>query len=313
MRKKYKCPRHYQKQMDDYTEYLRRHGLRLTSIRTYRSCLNRVLHNFYSRNIRSLADVKPTDIYAAFESCGSKLVFTTPVRSFFRYLYKTGLHSLNLSPMVPAVRHFKPVPSVYTRTETEKMLSAINRRTLSGARSYAAILLALRLGLRGGDISNLKVNDIDFDAKTIEFVQGKTLVAQKLELLPEIAGALSEYLAIRENPTDSPYVFLSLIAPYGAPIGNFTGRSVAEHLKIAGIESGYRKRGSHAMRSTLASELASESVPYGVIQRILGQDSPESVKHYIKLDINMLRKCALDAPEPTGMLAEKLFAGGTVS
>jgi integrase len=200
------------------------------------------------------------------------------------------------------------VPSVYSKQETEKILSSIDRSKPIGRRDYAAILLALRLGMRAGDIISLKTGDINHEARAIEFVQEKTLVPQRLELLPEVEDALTAYLSERANPQGSPYIFLSVRAPFNPLAGNIAGIAVAKQIKAAGIKAGERKRGSHAMRMTLASELAAESVPYGVIQKILGHENPESIRHYVKLDIEMLRKCALDAPQPIGRLAECLRA-----
>jgi integrase len=112
----------------------------------------------------------------------------------------------------------------------------------------------------------------------------------------------------RINPQNNTHIFLSAIAPFGPLVGNAVGIAVAKHIRTSGIEAGKRKRGSHAMRMTLASELAAECVPYGVIQKILGHENPESIRHYVMFDIEMLRKCALDAPQPVGKLAECLRA-----
>jgi integrase len=254
------------------------------------------------------------DIYTAFKASTCKEGFAIPVRSFLKYLFKKGLHDSDLSHVVPMVRRSKPVPSVYSKQETDKILSSIDRTKPIGRRDYAAILLALRLGMRAGDIKSLKTSDINHEARTIEFVQEKTLVPQRLELLPEIEDALTAYLSERVNPQGSPYVFLSVESPFNPLIGNFVGIAVSKHIAAAGVNAGERKRGSHAMRMTLASELAAESVPYDVIRKILGHENPESIRHYVKLDIVMLRKCAIDSPQPVGRLAECLRSttGGEV-
>ena len=299
-------PAFFQNQLDGYVDYLRMRGVRKSTIGTYVRYNRDVLHQFYSCGIRILAELRPTDIYAAFEASTCKAGFATPVKSFLKYLFKKDLHDSDLSLIVPIMRRSKPVPSVYSKRETEKILSSIDRSKPIGKRDYAAILLALRLGMRAGDIIGLKNSDINHEARVIEFVQEKTLVPQRLELLPEIEDALTAYLSERANPQGSPYVFLSVIAPFGPLIGNVVGLAVTKHIEIAGIKPGERKRGSHAMRMTLASELAAEDVPYDVIRKILGHENPESISHYVKLDIEMLRKCALDAPQPVGRLAECL-------
>jgi integrase len=301
-----KKPTHFKQQLNAYADYLKLRGLRPSSIETYIRCNRNVLNKFHSRGLRSLSEICPADIYAAFEASVSKEGFVIPVRSFLKYLFKKGLHVHDLSLIVPTVRRPQRVPSVYSKQETERILSGIDRSTPAGRRDYAVILLALRLGIRGGDIIQLKTGDINCEAHTIEFVQEKTLVPQRLELLPEVEEAPAAYLAERDNPQCRPYIFLSAKAPFKPLYRGAVYVAVAKHIKAAGIDAGERKRGSHAMRMTLASELAAESVPYDAIRRILGHESPESIKHYVKLDIEMLRKCALDAPKPIGRLAECL-------
>ena len=301
-----KCPAYFQKLLDDYVEHMDRKGLRASSITKYSRNIMRALQEFQVRGVIDISALQPLDIYAAFEKSNNKQGFVSSTRSFLKYLFKKGLHGKDMSLIVPSVRRPKPVPSIYTKAEVEKMLSVINRFTVLGKRDYVAILIALRLGMRGGDILKLKTCDFDFNAKTIEFTQKKTLVQQRLELLPEIEEALTSYLADRINPQNSPYVFLTTMAPYGPMLGCGVGRAVAKYISNASIDAGNRKHGSHALRMTLASELASENVPYDVIRKILGHEDAEVIKHYVKLDIEMLRKCALEVPRPIGLLAEKL-------
>lgn len=306
------CPECFRKQAEDYAEHLKLQGKRASTIAVYRAGVNGMLWDCHARKIRNLSDIRPRDIYGAFERSACKHNFSTSVRSFLKYLFKKGLTASDLSLIVPSVRRAKPVPSVYSREETGKLLSSIDRATAIGKRDYAAVLLALKLGMRSGDILNLKISDLDFSAKEIAFTQEKTLVPQRLELLPEIEGALLAHLSSGARRYGSPYVFLSAKAPFG-PLSRAGVKSmVKKYLAAAGIAANGRKRGPHALRMTLASELVAENVPYGVVRKILGHEDPEAVKHYVKLDIERLRRCALEVPAPAGLLAERLsaLAGG---
>ena len=66
-----------------------------------------------------------------------------------------------------------------------------------------------------------------------------------------------------------------------------------------------KKQGAHSLRMSLATQWISENVPYAVVQKILGQESPESTKHYAKIDVEKLRLYAWDVP-PSGLFAERL-------
>lgn len=52
--------------------------------------------------------------------------------------------------------------------------------------------------------------------------------------------------------------------------------------------------------------MVNDGVSYEVVRRILGHKDPNVVQHYAALDVNNLRNCALQAPEPTGYLKDLL-------
>jgi integrase len=208
---------------------------------------------------------------------------------------------------VPSIKYKRPVPSIYTKQETVSLLNCVDRTTDIGIRSYALIVLALRLGLRTGDIVGLKISDVDFTKKEISFYQEKTQVHQRLELVPEVDEALSEYISKARPHSEIPNLFLSLDEPYKPVTQGIVYYSINKHIKEAGIEPGERKSGAHSLRMTLASELVAENVPYNVVRKILGHENPVTIKHYVKFDIAALRSCALSVPPITGKLAEYMI------
>lgn len=201
------------------------------------------------------------------------------------------------------MRKCKPIPSVYTKEETEQLLLNIDTSQNTGKRNYAIILLALRLGIRSGDIVNLKISDVDFQSGIIEFIQKKTNVPQRMEFLPELKDAVQSYLTGRPN-TECPNLFLSIRPPFRPLTVMAVTSLIIRCMKRSGIITGSRKCGGHALRMTLASELVSEKVPYEVVRKILGHEDTKSMKHYVKFDIDMLRSCALEVPPLAGLFAE---------
>ena len=90
-----------------------------------------------------------------------------------RFDYQEQIHPLNLAEFVPAVRRAKPMPTVYSKDEIQKLLNVVDKSTDKGLRDRAMLLLAARLGIRTSDICNLKKKNIHWDTNTIEFVQKK--------------------------------------------------------------------------------------------------------------------------------------------
>jgi hypothetical protein len=56
--------------------------------------------------------------------------------------------------------------------------------------------------------------------------------------------------------------------------------------------------------------MVNTGMPYDVVRKTLGHADPESVKHYAALDIENLRKCAIEVPEAGGIFAKYLTGKG---
>ena len=63
---------------------------------------------------------------------------------------------------MPAVSKSAKIPSAWKLDELKAMLSVIDRNSPIGKRDYAMILLACVLGLRIGDIKNLRFQNFNW-------------------------------------------------------------------------------------------------------------------------------------------------------
>jgi len=305
-KKKPELPKHFQEHLDGYIEFCKIQGLRESTITRNADYIRRALLYFRERNICELPRLLPWDVYDAFIAIDSKTNLHVSLRSFFRYLHKTGKHGTDLSLFVPSVRKPQVLPSTYTKEEMRKLLESIDRTTSMGKRDYLIILLAQKLGMRSGDIAKLKYSDINYRTKTIYFTQEKTLAPHQLELLPEIEGALLEHFSTRDPGCGCGYIFLRVVPPYTVISPVVVSNVVRKAFKISGICTDGKKHGPHSLRMTLASELVSENIPYMVVSKILGHEDPNAARHYVKFDVEMLRACALEVPQLGGHMAERL-------
>jgi len=98
------------------------------------------------------------------------------LRKFFDFLYENGYTMVDNSVFVPNVigNRKGKLPSYYTTDEITKLLSNIDRSNSTGRRDYAMLLLAVRYGMRIGDIRSLKLSDIHWKDLCLSFVQNKT-------------------------------------------------------------------------------------------------------------------------------------------
>jgi site-specific recombinase XerD len=293
----------YTQYFHGYLENLRLQGLRESTVKEHYYSCSKMLRILYSLQIHDLSKIQSQNIYDVFTKSNDKKNISASLRSFLRYLFKSGILAYDFSVFVPSVRGRKPIPSVYTKDETSLLLSSIDKTQHAGKRDYAIILLALRLGIRSGDIANLKIQDINFQSNTIDFIQGKTHVPQRLELLPELKESIHIYLSEARPETEHPNIFISIRPPFRPITVMGVTSLITRCMKRSGILIGSRSYGGHALRMTLASELVSEKVPYQVVRKILGHEDTKSMKHYVKFDTEMLRFCALEVPLFTGLYA----------
>jgi len=298
----------------NYLGYLERRGLSKSTINMQRFVLTKALIKLNDARVQSFSEIQPEIIYDVFEKTYDKQNFCTSIRGLLRYLFEIGIIKSDYSVVVPTIRKPQPIPSVYTEAETIKLLEGAEANATSGKRSDAIILLALRLGMRSRDIADLKFENLDFNRKIISFIQSKTQLPQRLELLSEVEEALKLYISTARQNSDIPNVFLSLKPPTRPITSSSIYHMVSNRLKISGVNVGERKRGAHSLRMTLASELVAEVVPYDVVRKILGHEDPVSIKHYVQFDIEALRLCSIAIPPITGKLAKymEMRLGGAV-
>lgn len=166
-----------------------------------------------------------------------------------------------------------------------------SQNSASALHLYAFITIAAELGVRSKDICNLKLSDIDWELCSISFLQSKTGKPNTLPLSEKVGSAIIDYLHIRPQ-TKCEYLFVSLNPPYGKmkSIHSAFHRYVARSGVKVPIHAHH---GLHSLRATVATKLLSADVSPDIIFSFLGHSDRESLGHYIRLDIENLRECAL--------------------
>lgn len=225
----------------------------------------------------------------------------TALRVFLRFLYLHGYMDKDLSLSVPRQNkyYYPAVPSTWDPEEVKRMLDAIDRGSPCGKRDYAILLLVAKLGIRVGDIKNLKLSNLNWSAKTITIIQEKTKAEVTYPILHDVGWALIDYLQHARPVCDAPYLFVRLNAPFEA-FGENTNlhNIITKYTRRAGIKVPRGKRhGLHSLRHSLASTLLEQGASLAVISEILGHVDSKSTSVYLHTDLNGLKACAIDPEE----------------
>ena len=273
------------------------------TVNTYERHLSRFLHFLKKNNIEAIASVRLHHILNYIKSISPHTKSVTHVslqvlRDFLKYLYTQRVLETDFSSMMPRsnYRSQPKLPSTYTKEEVEKLIASVERSSLVGKRDYAIILLAARLGLRSSDIANLKFDNILWEQNIIRLFQFKTDKEIELPLLPEVGNAIIDYLKYSRQPSNEPYVFLTVHSPIIPITSGGIGSIVRGKFNRTAIDTKNRRYGPHSLRHSLAGRLLEQQTALPVISEVLGHENTESTKFYLRVDLTSMRMCALEVP-----------------
>lgn len=234
--------------------------------------------------------------------CGSpttqKLI--TSLRAFLRFLHFLGASRDDLALAIPAVAHWRlaRLPRCLSAEEVDRLIAACDGADVRRLRDRAIVLMLARLGLRAGDVAQLRLTDIDWNNGTLQ-VTGKGRYQVRLPLPQDVGDALLHYLECRPTCLKTDHVFVRNNAPC-RPFESGDGvSSVVKHaLKRAGIETS--AKGAHLLRHTAATEMLRNGVPLDQAGLVLRHRSIDMTAYYAKVDVALLKQVAQPWPEVTG-------------
>ena len=300
----------FERLLGDYRRHCRKNGLREGSIELYEKECRWFLHNLENGGCTEPSRITASKVVAACLALSSNSYLST-VRTFLRYCAESGEADRDYSYVVPPYKRPQPIPSVYSEDEILRMESAVDRSVPVGKRDYAIILFATRLGLRLEDIRTMGFDELDFGKGVIRLVQKKTFAGLELPMVPELKAALLDYID-NGRPDVHGVVFLLSHPPYSPLSKSGVIACFRRALGKAKIKRGNRGCGPRAFRSSLASSMINDGVPYEAVRRTLGHIDQNAISHYARLDVERLRFYALPVPKASGAFADFLAGKGVV-
>lgn len=223
------------------------------------------------------------------------------VRHFLRFLYSSGKISVDHAEKIhmPSISKSARIPSAWQAGELKAMLASIDRNSPTGKRDYAMIVLACVLGLRIGDIKNLRFKNFNWEEKKLSIIQHKTHKPLNLPLPDAVGWAVIDYIKNgRPHYYESDVIFLKHMPPFD-PIsdGNHMQQQIVRYMRKAGIDQRSKKHsGFHSLRHSAGSMLLEMETPLPVITDILGHSDSDITAIYLKTDLQKLAECVL-SPE----------------
>ncbi len=247
-------------------------GCSSRTIQYYCSTIERMLQNIEQpiRKISTEEIRKYLVDYQKINNCSKVTVdnIRRNISSFFSWLEEEDY--ILKSPMrrIHKIKTKQPVKEIISDEAIELL-----RDSCDCSRDLAMIDLLYSTGIRVGELVNLNISDVDFEAREC-VVFGKGDKERKVYFDAKAKLHLQDYLKKRDD--SNPALFVSLDAPH-------------DRLKISGVEIRIRTLGRklnmekihpHKFRRTMATRAIDKGMPIEQVQKILGHSQIDTTMQY---------------------------------
>lgn len=215
--------------------------------------------------------------------------------SGLKFFCEVTLDRPELMAKMQPVRVPRTLPVVLSREEVARLIAAA-----SNLKHQTALSVAYGAGLRAGEVTALKVGDIDSQRMTLRVECGKgqkdryamlsPVLLERLRLWWKVARAQGKML-------DGGWLFPGL-----NPVEPLSARQLNRAIKEATQAAGIDKRVSmHTLRHSFATHLLEQKVDIRVIQVLLGHKKLDTTALYTQVATDILREVVspLETLHPT--------------
>jgi len=248
----------YGKAITQLEDYLAAHGMPRHVADIHREHVEAFLVDLRERGM------KPATVSQRFRS----------LQQFFKWLAEEG--EVKASPMANMKPPHVPEtpPPVLTSDELRRLLATCDGTSFDERRDSAIIRLFLDTGMRRGELSGLRVDDIDWEHE-VAHVTGKGRRPRACPFGRRTAQALDRYLRARAKHPDarSEWLWLGLK-------GRLTETGVEQLVKRRGAQAGLEGLHPHLFRHTYAHQWLAAGGSEGDLMRLAGWRSRQMLGRY---------------------------------
>lgn len=254
-----------------FLEAKRVEGCSVRTIEYYRVTIEKMLQKI-TTTVRKISteDIRQyLSEYQQINNCSKVTVDNVRrnISSFFFWLEEENY--ILKSPMrrIHKIKTNKQVKETISDEEIEKL-----RDNCDCPRDLAMIDLLYSTGIRVGELVNLNISDVNFEAREC-VVLGKGGKERKVYFDAKAKLHLQNYLNSRND--DNPALFVTMDVPH-------------DRLKISGVEIRIRNLGRkvnlkihpHKFRRTMATRAIDKGMPIEQVQKILGHSQIDTTMQY---------------------------------
>jgi integrase/recombinase XerD len=296
--------------VDEFISYVRfEKGLSDNTVEAYRRDLG-VWREFCRLRKLSASDVAPDDVTDYLDrlrkgkrpatrrlSPASVARMLVAVRGFHRFLAREGKIEADPTARIGVPRRPRSLPKAIPLEDIETLLG-LPTDDLLGARDRAILETLYGTGVRISELSNLDVDDVDIDGRTVKVRAGKGSKARIVPLGRLACSAVAGYLT-RSRPelmrrqahrTSSGALFLN--ARGGRLSRQGSWKILKGYARLAGLED---RVSPHTLRHSFATHMLDRGADIRVVQELLGHASLATTQVYTLVSDRRLREVYLSS------------------
>lgn len=227
---------------------------------------------------------------------GGRRSMQATMRLFLRFAASRGWSARELTQAVPRLRTYglRHVPKGASEEEIGGLLRSVSAEE-GPARDRAMVFLLVAYGVRRGQVSGLRLDDVDWRQRTIRFAPHKGGKQVQHTLTPAVAEALADYVRHERPASDRQFVFLRSRAPHLPLSPGAVTQMIYTRLERLGVRG--TPCGPHRLRHAFATRLLCGGQPLKSIADLLGHRSLSATAIYAKVDHPRLFAVAVEWPE----------------
>jgi integrase/recombinase XerC len=218
------------------------------------------------------------------------------IKSFFKYLCRTGVLETNPVSGIASPKKEKRLPTFLDEAETDKLMQiGVSGNDFSTLRDRAILELFYGSGIRLSELTALDVDTIDERDKTVK-VFGKRRKERIVAVTDYFLRVLKQYKlnraehvqALRQKRVFSEPPKALFLSRRG---GRLTGRSVERIVeKRLTAVTDKKKKSPHVLRHTFATHLLNSGADLFAVKELLGHQNLSTTQVYTHVTAERLKK-----------------------
>lgn len=199
----------------------------------------------------------------------------TIINIFYKFCTIKGYCSKDVAETIEYVRSNKKERIFMTESEVKIIFDTVEKPLIK-----LVLQTLYYTGMRIGELTELKVNDVDFEGNLIHIRKGKGDKERTIPLHKELKKLLLEYLNNWRLNINSEYIFCTKT---GRISQVYISSELRKTLMLAGIQ---RDITPHSYRHYFASNLIKKGVNVVQVQKLLGHESllTTSIYTHVRID-----------------------------